>query len=642
RLEDLSPAKRELLLRQLKKLKGETPQPVIQPRAGQRAEVPLSYAQQRLWFLDQLQPGSPAYNLPTVVRLRGALDLGTYRRSLIEIVRRHESLRTRFAFRGGIPIQVIEETPRLEVLVVDLRALPAERRETDLRALVAEERRRPFDLAAGPLLRALVLRTATLDGEEELILLLLMHHIVSDGWSMTVLAREIGALYGAFLAGAPSPLPELPIQYADFAVWQRSWLQGAVLEEQISFWKQTLAGAATLELPTDRPRPPVQGHRGGVERFVLPASLLHDLGGLGRAEGVTLYMILLAGFSALLSRYSGQEDVSIGSPIAARTRAELEPLIGYFANTLVLRTSLAGGPSFLALLARIRAVTLAAYAHEDLPFEKVVEEINPQRDLSRSPLFQALLALQFQAATLDLPGLAVAPSLERGADGETMAKFDLSLWMQESAVGVNGSLEFHRDLFDPSTAARLAVHLRALLERGVEAPGRPLSELPLLTAAELQQVAEGNATATPFSAHLGAHQLFEAWVDRTPDAVAAVYAGQSLTYRELNGRANRLAHYLRRLGVGAEDRVAFCLARSAELLVAVLAVMKSGGTYVPLDLRHPGERLAYVLSDTGAAVLLTESSVVERLEGLPPASAAVVLLDQEPAELAAASAENPE
>jgi amino acid adenylation domain-containing protein len=574
--------------------------------------------------------------------LRGALDLGTYRRSLIEIVRRHESLRTRFALRGGIPIQVIEETPRLEVPVVDLRALPAERREADLRALVAQELRCPFDLAAGPLLRALVLRTATRDGEEEHVLLLLMHHIVSDGWSMTVLARELGALYGAFLEGAASPLPELPIQYADFAVWQRSWLQGAVLEEQISFWKQTLAGAATLELPTDRPRPPIQGHRGGVERFVLPARLLRDLGGLGKAEGVTLYMILLAGFSALLSRYSGQEDVSIGSPIANRTRAELEPLIGYFANTLVLRTSLAGGPSFLALLARIRAVTLAAYAHEDLPFEKVVEEINPQRDLSRSPLFQALLAFQVQAATLDLPGLAVAPSLERGAAAETMAKFDLSLWMQESADGVNGSLEFHRDLFDRSTAARLAVHLRALLERGVEAPGRPLSELPLLTAAELQQVAEGNATATSFSSHLAAHQLFEAWVDRTPDAVAAVFAGQSLSYRELNRRANRLAHYLRRLGVGAEDRVAFCLERSADLLVAVLAVMKSGGTYVPLDLRHPRERLAYVLSDTGAAVLLTESRVVDRLEGLAPASAAVVLLDQEPAELAAASPENPE
>ncbi|HEV7506854.1 MAG TPA: non-ribosomal peptide synthase/polyketide synthase [Thermoanaerobaculia bacterium] len=609
------------------------------PREG---ELPLSFAQERLWFLDQLQPGSPAYNLPSVVRLRGALDLGTYRRSLIEIVRRHESLRTRFAFRGGIPIQVIEDTSRLEVPVVDLRALPAERRETDVRVLVAEELRRPFDLAAGPLLRALVLRTTTLDGEEELILLLLMHHIVSDGWSMTVLAREIGALYGAFLEGAPSPLPELPIQYADFAVWQRNWLQGAVLEEQISFWKQTLAGAATLELPTDRPRPPIQGHRGGTERFVLPARLLHGLGGLGKAEGVTLYMILLAGFSALLSRYSGQEDVSIGSPIANRTRAELEPLIGFFANTLVLRTSLAGGPSFLDLLVRIRAVTLAAYDHQDLPIEKVVEEINPQRDLSRSPLFQALLALQLQAATLDLPGLAVAPSFERGASAETMAKFDLSLWMQESAVGVNGSLEFQRDLFDPSTAARLAVHLRALLERGLEAPGRPLSELPLLTAAELQQVAEGNATATPFSAHLAAHQLFEAWVDRTPDAVAAVFAGQSLTYRELNRRANRLAHYLRRLGVGAEDRVAFCLERSADLLVALLAVMKSGGTYVPLDLRHPRERLAYVLSDTQAAVLLTGSRVVNQLEGLPPASAAVVLLDQEPAELAAASPENPE
>ncbi len=616
----------------------EKPAPPLRPYL-RKGDLPLSFAQERLWFLEQLQPGSSAYNLPAVFRLIGGLDAGVFRRSLAEIVRRHESLRTRFAVRDGRPVQVIEEGSRLEVPVVDLRALPAGRREAAARVLALEESRRPFDLAEGPLLRATLLRSTTAAGEDEHTVLLVMHHIVTDGWSMTVFVNEFGALYRAFSQGAPSPLPELPVQYADYALWQRGWLQGAVLEEQISFWKEALGGAAVLELPADRPRPPVQTYRGTAVPFLIPEGLVRSLERAVHSQSATRFMVLIASLSVLLSRYSGQEDVSIGSPIANRGRAETEPLIGFFANTLVLRTDLSGDPGFRGLLGRVREAALAAYAHQDLPFERVVEEVNPPRDLSRSPLFQVLLALQnTPEGQLDLPGLAAAPfpGLE-----STVAKFDLSLWLREAPDGVRGSLEINRDLFDPATAKRLAGHLLTLLEGAAAAPDLPFSELPILTRAEQQQVLEANATAAACSDQVAAHQLFEAWVERTPEAMAAVFQGESLTYRKLNEQANRLAHHLRALGIGAEDRVAFCLERSPLLLVAVLAVMKSGGTYVPLDPKHPRERLAYVLNDTRAAVLLTESRVAEFLEGLLPESTAAVLLDRDQEQIAMSSPENP-
>ncbi|HEX4494362.1 MAG TPA: non-ribosomal peptide synthase/polyketide synthase [Thermoanaerobaculia bacterium] len=615
----------------------QAPPLVRMPREG---DLPLSFAQERLWFLDRMEPDSPLYNLPFALRLQGPLDAGLFRASLREVARRHEALRTTFAWRGDRPVQIIGAAGTWETPVVDLASLPAARRDEAAIGLVGEEVRRPFDLAAGPLVRCHLLRLAA----DEHVVVIAMHHIVSDGWSMTVFIREFGLIYQALLAGAPSPLPDLAIQYGDYALWQRSWLRGAVLEEQIDFWRRTLRGAATLELPADRPRPPVQTHRGGSEPFSLSADLFRGLTALARAEGVTSFMTLLAAFSAVLSRYSGQPDVPVGSPIANRTRAETEGLIGFFANTLVLRVDLAEAPAFRELLARVREITLAAYAHQELPFERVVEEVNPQRDLSRTPLFQVLLALlNVRESALDVPGLSLSPFA--GVEG-TVAKFDLALWLREGAgSGIAGSLEFNRDLFDRATVARLVGHLRTLLAAAVEAPERPFSELPLLSDGELLQIADGNATAIPFSAGSGAHQLFEAWAERTPEAVAAVFQGRELTYRELNERANRLAHHLRSLGVGVEDRVGFCLDRSPRLLIAVLAVMKSGGTYVPLDPKHPRERLAYVLDDTRAGVVLTEAAVADLLEGLLPATARAVLLDEDAPDataIAAAPATDPD
>ncbi len=438
-----------------------------------------------------------------------------------------------------------------------------------------------------------------------------MHHIVSDGWSMGILFQELAALYEAYAAGKPSSLPELPIQYADFAVWQRQWLQEEVLEAQFAYWKQQLGShSPVLELPTDRPRPAVQTFRGARHSLVLPQSLSEGLKVLSRQEGVTLFMTLLAAFNTLLYRYTGQDDIIVGAPIANRNRSEIEGLIGFFTNTLVLRTDLSGNPTFRELLGRVRAVALGAYAHQDLPFEKLVEALHPERDLSHNPLFQVMFILQnAQAEVLTLSGLTVHPlEVDTGT-----AKFDLILSMIEGAEGLKGTFEYNTDLFDATTINRMVGHFETLLEGIIADSEQRLSDLPLLTEAERHQLLAWNETTTDYPKDLCICQLFEAQVERTPEAIAVVFEDQQLTYRELNARANRLAHYLKKRGVGPEVLVGICVERSLEMVVGLLGILKAGGAYVSLDPAYPKERLAFMVEDAQVPVLLTLHRLVAEL-----------------------------
>ncbi|HYR12019.1 MAG TPA: condensation domain-containing protein, partial [Longimicrobium sp.] len=569
--------------------------------------LPLSFAQERLWFLDRLEGGSAQYNVSAALRLGGALDAAALERSLGEIVRRHESLRTVFREVDGGAVQVIAPFAGFALPVEDLSALDAVAAQAMVRRRAREDAARPFDLAEGPLVRASLLRVA----DEEHVLLLCIHHIVSDGWSMGVLFRELGALYAAFARGEGDPLPPLPVQYADFAVWQREQLRGEVLDRQLSYWKERLAGApALLELPTDRPRPPVQSPRGARERFDLPRALLDRLQALGRGEGATLYMVMLGAFQLLLSKYSGSEDVVVGSPIAGRTRKEVEELIGFFANTLVLRTDLCGDPTFRQLLGRVREGTLGAYEHQEVPFERLVAELQPERSLSHSPLFQVMFTLQ----NADGSGSGLAGLRMEGVAAELeTTRFDLGLTAVPHDGGVGGALEYSTDLFDCSTVRRLIGHLERVLEQVAADADVRLSRLELLDEAERALVVEAwNRTNAEYPADRCIHELFEAQAARTPGAVAAVFEDASLTYAELNARANQLAHHLRGRGVGPEVRVGICLERSLEMVVGILAVLKAGGAYVPLDPAYPAERLAFMLADSATAVLLTQ----EKLRGL--------------------------
>jgi hypothetical protein len=455
---------------------------LLREKSKKASSTPLSFAQQRLWFLDRLEPGNPFYNMPQAIRLSGVLNTKALELALQAIVSRHESLRTIFSYVDGSPVQVISEGTLAELPVNDLTQLPAAERETEARRLASEEARRPFDLSRGPLLRASLLRLA----EEDHILLLTMHHIVSDGWSSGILFREFGALYEAFTAGKPSPLPELTIQYADYAVWQRDWLQGAVLEKQLAYWGKQLGGdLPVLELPTDRPRPVVQTFNGAHRSEKLSKELSEQLKALSQREGVTLYMLLLAAFQVLLSRYGGQEEIIVGSPIAGRNRAEIEGLIGFFVNTLVMRTDLSGNPTFRELLRRVKEVALGAYAHQDLPFEKLVEELQPERSLSHSPLFQVMFALQnAPGRALELEGLRLSPfSFENKT-----AKFDLEMHVWDGVENLTCSFFYNTDLFDPATARRIMKHYQQLLEGIVAGPEARISDLPLLTPAEQDQL----------------------------------------------------------------------------------------------------------------------------------------------------------
>ncbi|HET7232709.1 MAG TPA: non-ribosomal peptide synthase/polyketide synthase [Longimicrobium sp.] len=582
--------------------------PPVVPVERDGSPLPLSFAQERLWFIDRLEPGSATYNVPGAWRLAGALDERALERALGEIVRRHETLRTTFGEVDGSPVQVIAPFVAFSLPVEDLSALSEADREAAVRSRAGEEARQPFDLAAGPLFRAALLRL----GAEDHVLLLGMHHVVSDGWSMGVLFRELSALYEAYREGRESPLAELPVQYADYAVWQREQLAGEVLDRQLAYWKERLAGApALLELPADHPRPPVQSHRGARERFELPHALLDRLQALGRGEGATLYMVLLSAFQLLLSKYSGSDDIVVGSPIAGRTRREVEELIGFFANTLVLRTDLAGDPTFRELLGRVREGTLGAYEHQEVPFERLVAELQPERSLSHAPLFQVLFTLQdAEGRGGALAGLEVSGA---GAELES-AKFDLSLTLTASAQGLRGVLGYSTDLFERGTAERMLGHLARVLEQVAADADVRLSRLELLGPAERSLVLEAwNGTDAPYPADACLHELVEAQAERRPHATALVFEGEPLTYAELNARANRLAHHLRSLGVGPDARVGLCLERSLEMMVGLLAVLKAGGAYVPLDPAYPEERLAYMLADSGPAVVLSQRGLRDRI-----------------------------
>ncbi|MGH7825280.1 MAG: amino acid adenylation domain-containing protein [Candidatus Binatia bacterium] len=577
-------------------------------RADQAFVFPLSFAQQRLWFIEQLEPGTGVYNIPVAYRLSGALSLVALERSLNGIVCRHEILRTTFAVSDNEPVQIIATHSKIKAQFMDLGHLSGAAVEAEAMRFVSQESCKPFDLSQGPLLRASVLRLA----EEEHILVVVLHHIVSDGWSLAVLFREIAALYEAFLQEKPSPLPDLPIQYADFSVWQRGWLQGETLQTELSYWRKQLENVPQLlELPPDRPRPPVQTCNGAEQTLVLSKALTGALYALSRRENVTLFMTLLVAFQALLYRYTGQEDIVVGAPFANRNRREIEGLIGFFANTLPLRANLAGNPTFLGLLGQVREVCLGAYAHQDLPFEGLVEELQPERDLSRTPLFQAMFVLQEKTKpVLELPGLTLtALKIDRGS-----SKFDLTLELTEREEELWSAIVYNTDLFDDARMIRMLGHWRTLLESIVADPGQHLSELLILTEKEREQLlVEWNDTYADYGEKRCIHEFFEAQVERTPEAVAVVDGNKQLTYRELNQRANQLAHYLRKSGVGPEVLVGICVERSLEMVVGELAILKAGGAFVPFDPNYPEERLAFMLQDTQAPVLLTHSKFLEQL-----------------------------
>jgi amino acid adenylation domain-containing protein len=573
--------------------------------------LPLSFAQQRLWFIEQLEPGAGSYNILHPVRLRGRLDPTALRRALSDVVRRHEALRTRFAETDGEPVQVVDVAAPVPLPLVDLGDIPAGARVGEAVRLAARETLRPFDLARGPLLRVSLLR---LD-DAEWVLLLGTHHAVYDGWSAGVLTYELDALYTAYATGREPSLPEPPVQYADYAAWQRAWLAGDALDRQVAWWRERLAGAPPfLDLSTDRPRPAVPGARGATLSFSVPAETERGLQALARTEGATLFMALLAAWQLLLARYAGTDDVVVGTPIAGRTRQETEGLIGFFANTLALRTDLSGRPTFRALLARVRETALGAYAHQDVPFERLVEALQVERSLAHTPVFQVLFGVLSRDRSAAGPARIGDLAVERLELGEDAARVDLDLKLAERAEGLSGVLTYRAELWDRATVERMAAHLGRLLASAAARPDVPFPELEMMGEDERAQVVSGwNATAAPYPAGLCAHHLFEAQARRTPAAVALVAGGARLTYAELDARADRLAGALVRRGVGPDARVALCLDRSAELLVAVLAVLKAGGAYVPLDPEYPAERLAFMLADSGARVLLTQAELADRL-----------------------------
>ncbi|MFF7566720.1 amino acid adenylation domain-containing protein, partial [Streptomyces pseudovenezuelae] len=568
--------------------------------------LPLSFAQQRLWFLDQLEPGSTEYNLSTSLRWPGDLDLPALHKALTTVVARHEVLRTRLvADPDGVAHQVIDEPAPFPLPLVDVSAEPDPRAAA--RAVLEADARLPFDLSAGPLVRGTLVKVAA----DDHLLTLSLHHVVSDDWSGRILRDEISTLYDAFRAGAPDPLPALPVQYADFALWQRQWLEGEVLEEQLAYWRDKLAGAPVLELPTDRPRPPVRSSDGGAVDFRVPAETARRLRHLTRESGTTLSMTLLAAVNVLLGRYAGTDDVVLGTPVANRNRAETEDLIGFFVNTLVMRTDLSGDPSFRELLGRVRETTLGAYAHQDLPFEQVVDELSVERDRSRSPLFQVLFDYDNgQSRAADAPEQSDRPDHPDQPAAALPVRFDLVVTLGETDGTLAGELQYSTALFDAETVERMAGHLAVLLDAVATDADQPIGDLPVLTAPEREDAINAwNDTARPLPSVGGVHELIAARAAESPQATAVVCGEDSLTYGQLMARANQLAHHLRALGVGAESIVGLCLPRGVDMVVAVLGVWQAGGAYLPLDPEYPADRLRFMLTDSGASVLVGERSV---------------------------------
>lgn len=585
------------------------------------SELPLSFAQTRLWILNQLEGERATYNMLEALQLKGSLNVAALKQAVQEIVQRHEVLRTTFIAVNGSPVQVISNDSHVVIAVVDWQDLSEQKQIEQVQQLAAAEAQQPFDLSLGSLLQVTLLKLA----EHSHVLLLKMHHIISDGWSMKVFVDELTALYQAFRESKASPLPDLSIQYADFAHWQKQWLTGEVLHSQLDYWKKQLEGAPpVLELPTDRPRPSIQTFTGRTKYFHLNQELTSQLKTLSRRSSVTLFMTLLAAFSTLLSRYSGQDDIVIGSPIANRNHREIEPLIGFFVNTLALRIQLQDNLSFSELLQQVRTTTLGAYDHQDLPFEKLVEDLKPERSLSHTPLFQVMFMLENAASSKrELPGLSLAPlQLE-----DVTAKFDLTLSVTETETELTAALIYNSDLFDASTLDRMAEHFQTLLAGIVANPQQPVAQLPLLAAAEQQQLlAEWNDTQTEYPHDKTIHQLFESQVEQTPDAIAVVFEEQQLTYRELNDRANQLAHHLQKLGVKPDVLVGICVERSLEMIVGLLGILKAGGAYVPFDPAYPSDRISFMLSDAQVAVLLTTQHLQS---DLPDFDVPVICLDSD-------------
>jgi amino acid adenylation domain-containing protein len=594
--------------------------------------APLSFTQQQFWLLAQAEPGS-CYNVCSALKINGPLQIQGLEQALNMIVERHEILRTNVVIDESGPVQVIAPSMRAPFQVLDLRHLSASERETEIQRLVRSESESHFDLSDGPLLRFKVLKA----GDDENVLLLTVHHLVCDGWSVGVLLQELGTLYRDACGGRSSSLPELKIQYADYALWQRERLQGLWFDRQLDYWRKQMAGAAPmLDLPTDYARPERYSVKGAQESILLPADLSQAIGRLSRQEGATLFMTLLAAFQTLLFRYSGQEDIVVGSPVAGRSMLETEELIGSFVNTLALRADLSGKPSFREFLGRVRTVTLAAFSHQDVPFEKLVEELNPERKSNRTPLFQTMFALQnTPVGDIAIEGLTLTP-LKVPAN---KAKFDLTLEVEEEADGLRLCFEYNSDLFLPETISRLLGHFQNLLHAIVADPAQPVTELPLLTAPEESQILNkwnGNRVKFPESSCI--QTLFEAQAEKTPEAIAIEFQGESLTYHQLNQRANQLAHGLRKRGVGPDTLVGICVHRSFEMLVGMLGVLKAGGAYLPLDPANPTERLAFMIEDAELSLVLTQ----ERLaDDIPVAKVNLLCLDRDWPTIASESYANP-
>ena len=594
----------------------ELPLPQIVPMDRKGKVMPLSFAQERLWFLAQLEGTSATYNIPFAIQIDGELDVAALQEAITQLIHRHETLRTTFPAQDGVASQQIDPTRQISLQVLEASTL-----DLPLAEWLQQEAQLPFNLETDPLLRVTLVRVQ----EQRAVLAMTMHHIISDGWSMGVLIRELSCLYSAYHQGQPSPLSPLPIQYADYTLWQRQWLQGEVLETQLSYWKQQLADApALLELPTDHPRPAVQTFRGHTLPVTVPLELSQQVKKLAQRQGVTLFMLLLAVFQLLLHRYSGQSDILVGTPIANRQRTELESLIGFFVNTLVLRAQMKESDTAADLLDQVRQVALDAYAHQDVPFEQVVEALQPERTLAYSPLFQVMFVLQnAPMSTLEMSGVRLTPlALE-----SKIAKFDLTLSMKETTQGLVGYWQYNSGLFEAETITRMAGHFETLLRGMVENVIQPISTIPLLSEFERHQLlVEWNNTTVEYPHHLCIHQLFEEQVEKIPDAIAIVFENQHLTYAELNTKANQLARYLQGLGVGPEVLVGICAKRSLEMIVGLLGILKAGGAYVPLDPENPPARLNFLLRDLPVQVLLTQADL---LASLPPQTIPVFCLDRD-------------
>lgn len=605
----LSPERQTLLAQRLRHRVDDRSRTVAPlPRDGKINCFDMSFAQQSMWFLNQLDPSSPLYNGSLAIRASGQLNIAVLGQALNRIVERHDTLRTTFDMVKGHEKQIIASDIFIPLQIIDLNNLPETHRKAEVQDLALQEAQKPFDLKKGPLLRVQIVY---LD-RAECVILITTHHIITDGWSVGILVHELTQLYQTISSGAPLSLSALPIQYADFSMWQREWLSGEELKKQLSYWLQQLGdNLSVLELPTDYPRPPIQTYKGAQQRFRLPADLSDALKAVARQERTTLFMLLLAAFKVLLHRYTGQEDILVGTAIAGRNRSELEGLIGLFVNTLALRSKLSGSSRFQALLSQVHETVLAAYAHQDVPFEKLIEELQPPRDMSHTPLVQVMFILQnMPMADLVLSGLTLSLS---PVETKT-AKFDLTLSMEETKTGLSGCLEYNTDLFKAETITRLLGHFQILLAAIVADPGCRLADLPILTKAEEHQLlVQWNKTQQNYVRGKCVHHLFEEQVERTPEAIAVVLNEQHLTYRELNRRANQLAHHLQTLGVAPDVLVGICLERSLETIIGILGVLKAGGGYVPLDPKYPQERLAYILEETQATILLTQEEIIPKL-----------------------------